>query len=145
MGLFDNVRPFRLFAGKQRGKVLENLVQRIEPKETRDDTILPEQALERLDSIVEQYRNRGDLGTNALFIGESGIGKTMAAEVIANQLRLDLYRIDSSSVVSKYIGETEKNLRLIFDAAEKDGAILFFDKADALFGKRSEVMDSHDR
>ena len=88
--------------------------------------------------------NRG-LGINALFAGESGTGKTMAAEVIANELELDLYRIDLSAVVSKYIGETEKNLRKLFDAAEDSGAILFFDEADALFGKRSEVKDSHDR
>jgi SpoVK/Ycf46/Vps4 family AAA+-type ATPase len=88
--------------------------------------------------------NRG-LGINALFSGESGTGKTMAAEVIANELKLDMYRIDLSAVVSKYIGETEKNLRRLFDAAEDGGAILFFDEADALFGKRSEVKDSHDR
>ena len=88
--------------------------------------------------------NRG-FGISALFAGESGTGKTMAAEVIANDLRLDLYRIDLSAVVSKYIGETEKNLRRLFDAAEDGGAILFFDEADALFGKRSEVKDSHDR
>jgi SpoVK/Ycf46/Vps4 family AAA+-type ATPase len=85
------------------------------------------------------------LGISALFAGESGTGKTMAAEVIANHLRLGLYRIDLSAVVSKYIGETEKNLRRVFDAAEDGGAILFFDEADALFGKRSEVKDSHDR
>jgi SpoVK/Ycf46/Vps4 family AAA+-type ATPase len=85
------------------------------------------------------------LGINALFAGDSGTGKSMAAEVIANALRLDLYRIDLSAVVSKYIGETEKNLRRLFDAAEDGGAILFFDEADALFGKRSEVKDSHDR
>src|SRR5438046_4888906 len=88
--------------------------------------------------------NRG-LGISALFAGDSGTGKTMAAEVIANHLRLDLYRIDLSAVVSKYIGETEKNLRKLFDAVEDGGAILFFDEADALFGKRSEVKDSHDR
>jgi SpoVK/Ycf46/Vps4 family AAA+-type ATPase len=88
--------------------------------------------------------NRG-LGISALFAGQSGTGKTMAAEVIANQLELNLYRIDLSAVVSKYIGETEKNLRRLFDAAEDGGAILFFDEADALFGKRSEVKDSHDR
>jgi SpoVK/Ycf46/Vps4 family AAA+-type ATPase len=88
--------------------------------------------------------NRG-LGISALFAGESGTGKTMAAEVLARALGLDLYRIDLSSVVSKYIGETEKNLRRVFDAAEQGGAILFFDEADALFGKRSEVKDSHDR
>jgi SpoVK/Ycf46/Vps4 family AAA+-type ATPase len=85
------------------------------------------------------------LGISALFAGESGTGKTMAAEVIANELDLALYRIDLSAVVSKYIGETEKNLRRLFDAAEQGGAILFFDEADALFGKRSEVKDSHDR
>ena len=84
-------------------------------------------------------------GISALFAGESGTGKTMAAEVIANDLQLNLYRIDLSAVVSKYIGETEKNLRRLFDAAERGGAILFFDEADALFGKRSEVKDSHDR
>jgi len=88
--------------------------------------------------------NRG-LGISALFAGVSGTGKTMAAEVLANELRLDLYRIDLSQVVSKYIGETEKNLRRVFDAAEESGAILLFDEADALFGKRSEVKDSHDR
>ena len=74
-----------------------------------------------------------------------GTGKTLAAEVLANELRLDLYRIDLSAVVSKYIGETEKNLRRVFDAAEEGGAVLLFDEADALFGKRSEVKDSHDR
>src|SRR5437870_2612125 len=88
--------------------------------------------------------NRG-LGISALFAGESGTGKTMAAEVIANELRLNLCRIDLSAVVSKYIGETEKNLRRLFDAAEDGGAILFFDESDALFGKRTEVRDSHDR
>jgi SpoVK/Ycf46/Vps4 family AAA+-type ATPase len=88
--------------------------------------------------------NRG-LGISALFSGESGTGKTMAAEVIANELRLSLYRIDLSAVVSKYIGETEKNLARLFDAAEDGGAILLFDEADALFGRRSEVKDSHDR
>jgi SpoVK/Ycf46/Vps4 family AAA+-type ATPase len=85
------------------------------------------------------------LGVSALFAGPSGTGKTMAAEVFARELRLDLYRIDLSVVVSKYIGETEKNLRRVFDAAEQGGAILLFDEADALFGKRSEVKDSHDR
>jgi SpoVK/Ycf46/Vps4 family AAA+-type ATPase len=88
--------------------------------------------------------NRG-FGTTALFAGESGTGKTMAAEAIANELRLNLYRVDLSTVVSKYIGETEKNLRRLFDAAEDGGVVLLFDEADALFGKRSEVRDSHDR
>ena len=80
-----------------------------------------------------------------LLSGPSGTGKTMTAEVIANDLGLDLYRIDLSRVVSKYIGETEKNLRAVFEAAEASGAVLLFDEADALFGKRSEVKDSHDR
>jgi SpoVK/Ycf46/Vps4 family AAA+-type ATPase len=80
-----------------------------------------------------------------LFWGVSGTGKTLAAEVLARELHLDLYRVDLSQVVSKYIGETEKNLRRIFDAAEAGGAILLFDEADALFGRRSEVKDSHDR
>jgi SpoVK/Ycf46/Vps4 family AAA+-type ATPase len=88
--------------------------------------------------------NRG-LGVSALFAGESGTGKSMTAEVLARDLDLDLYRIDLSAVVSKYIGETEKNLRHLFDAAEGGGVILFFDEADALFGKRSEVKDAHDR
>ncbi|NEQ89160.1 MAG: ATP-binding protein, partial [Moorea sp. SIO2I5] len=92
----------------------------------------------------QRRMNRG-MGISALFAGESGTGKTMAAEVIANNLQLNLYRIDLSAVVSKYIGETDKNLRRLFDAAEDGGAMLFFDEADALFGKRSEVKDSHDR
>jgi SpoVK/Ycf46/Vps4 family AAA+-type ATPase len=84
-------------------------------------------------------------GISALFSGPSGTGKTMAAEILANHLMLDLYRVDLAGVVSKYIGETEKNLRRVFEAAEQSGAILFFDEADALFGKRTEVKDSHDR
>jgi SpoVK/Ycf46/Vps4 family AAA+-type ATPase len=90
-------------------------------------------------------RQARGLGVAALFTGESGTGKTLAAEILAAELDLDLYRIDLSSVVSKYIGETEKNLRRVFEAAEDSGAILLFDEADALFGKRSDVKDSHDR
>ncbi len=138
---------------------LDALAQRLEPKATWEDLVLPAEPLELLRGLTAQVRerhtvyevwefarkmNRG-LGITALFAGESGTGKTMAAEVIANDLRLNLYRIDLSAVVSKYIGETEKNLRRLFDAAEDGGAILFFDEADALFGKRSEVKDSHDR
>jgi hypothetical protein len=138
---------------------LEALAQRIEPKATWDQLVVPEAERALLAQIAMQVRerrrvyqewgfsermNRG-LGTSVLFAGDSGTGKTMAAEVIANELRLSLYRIDLSAVVSKYIGETEKNLRRVFDAAEDGGAILFFDEADALFGKRSEVKDSHDR
>jgi hypothetical protein len=138
---------------------LEALAQRLEAKATWDDIVLPDEEMQALRQIAGQVSqrtkvyqtwgfahkmNRG-LGISALFAGESGTGKTMAAEVIANELQLDLYRIDLSQVVNKYIGETEKNLRRLFDAAEDGGAILFFDEADALFGKRSEVKDSHDR
>ena len=90
-------------------------------------------------------RLSGGKGLNILFAGPSGTGKTMAAEVIAHELALDLYNIDLSRVVSKYIGETEKNLDRVFSEAEASNAILFFDEADALFGKRSEVKDAHDR
>jgi ATPase family associated with various cellular activities (AAA) len=138
---------------------LDGLAERIEPKASWDDIVLPEAEMKLLAQIAAQVRNRGrvyetggfaatrsrGLSINALFAGESGTGKTMAAEVLANDLKLSLYRIDLSSVVNKYIGETEKNLRRLFDAAEDGGAILFFDEADALFGKRSEVKDSHDR
>ena len=138
---------------------LDALAQRLDPKATWDDIVLPATEVNLLRHMANQVgqrstvydqwgfrrkMNRG-LGINALFTGDSGTGKTMAAEVIANDLRLNLYRIDLSAVVSKYIGETEKNLRRLFDAAEDGGAILFFDEADALFGKRSEVKDSHDR
>ena len=138
---------------------LDELAQRLDAKATWANLVLPKQEMNLLRQIAAQVSqrakvyeewgfskkmNRG-LGISALFAGDSGTGKTMAAEVIANELRLNLYRIDLSAVVSKYIGETEKNLRRLFDAAEDGGAILFFDEADALFGKRSEVKDSHDR
>jgi len=138
---------------------LDLLAERIDPRSGWDDLVLPEEARRLLQEISAQvgsratvydtwgFRNKMSrgLGISALFAGESGVGKTMAAEVIASELRLNLYRIDLSAVVSKYIGETEKNLRRLFDAADGGGAILFFDEADALFGKRSEVKDSHDR
>lgn len=138
---------------------LEALAQRIEPAAAWDDLVLPEPQRRMLHEMAVHLRQRMQvyedwgfaaksargLGISALFAGPSGTGKTMAAEVLANELRLDLYRIDLSQVVSKYIGETEKNLRRVFDAAEDGGAILLFDEADALFGKRSEVKDSHDR
>jgi SpoVK/Ycf46/Vps4 family AAA+-type ATPase len=85
------------------------------------------------------------VGISVLSTGASGTGKAKAEEVLANELRLDLYRIDLSQIVSKYIGDTEKNLACVFDIAEEGGAILLFDEADALFGKRSEVKDSHDQ
>jgi SpoVK/Ycf46/Vps4 family AAA+-type ATPase len=90
-------------------------------------------------------KGRRGLGVSALFAGESGTGKTLAAEVLAHELRVDLYRIDLSAVVSKYIGETEKNLRQVFDVAEEGGALLLFDEADALFGKRTDAKDHRDR
>jgi hypothetical protein len=138
---------------------LDDLAQRIEAAAAWDDLVLPEPQRQILREIAVHMRNRAKvyetwgfaartvrgLGISVLFSGASGTGKTMAAEVLANELALDLYRIDLSQVVSKYIGETEKNLRRVFDAAEEGGAILLFDEADALFGKRSEVRDSHDR
>src|SRR5690606_18851712 len=121
--------------------------------------VLPDVQLRMLDALVAQVKHKATVqhrwglaragwrgaGTSAVLSGPSGTGKTLAAEVLARRLELDLYRIDLSAVVSKYIGETEKNLRRVFDAAEAGGAVLLFDEADALFGKRSEVKDSHDR
>lgn len=138
---------------------MENLAQKIVPLARWDDLVLPQFQKQLLQEVALHVRHRlqvyqawgfaakssRGLGISALFSGPSGTGKTMAAEVLANELHLDLYRIDLSQVVSKYIGETEKNLRRIFDAAERGGAILLFDEADALFGRRSEVKDSHDR
>jgi hypothetical protein len=138
---------------------MDELAQRIEPAAGWEDLVLPQAQREVLRQIAAQVRQRATvyerwnflskgsrgLGITTLFAGASGTGKTMAAEVLANELRLDLYRIDLSQVVSKYIGETEKNLRRVFTAAEEGGAVLLFDEADALFGKRSEVKDSHDR
>jgi hypothetical protein len=138
---------------------LSDLAQQIQPAADEDDLVLPDRQKEILHDIAAQVgqrmkvyqewafagKNSRGLGISALFSGESGTGKTMAAEVLAKKLHLDLYRIDLSQVVSKYIGETEKNLRRVFDAAEAGGAILLFDEADALFGRRSEVKDSHDR
>jgi len=136
-----------------------NLARHIQATANWDDLVLPEPQKKTLRELVANVRQQArvyeewgfeersprGLGITALFHGQSGTGKTMAAEVLANELRLDLYHIDLSTVVSKYIGETEKNLRRVFDAAEQGGAILLFDEADALFGKRSEVKDSHDR
>ncbi|NEQ32754.1 MAG: AAA family ATPase [Leptolyngbya sp. SIO4C5] len=138
---------------------LDELAQAIPPGADWQDLVLPEKELQVLHTIAAHVRQRArvyehwgfgrkgsrGLGISTLFAGPSGTGKTLAAEVLAHDLKLDLYRVDLSTVVSKYIGETEKNLRRIFDAAETGGAILLFDEADALFGKRSEVKDSHDR
>ena len=138
---------------------LDELAQRIESDADWDDLVLPELEKQILRDAVDQLKYRTKvyeewgfggkgkrgLGISALFAGPSGTGKTMAAEVLAREMRLDLYRVDISAVVSKYIGETEKNLARVFEAAELGGVILLFDEADALFGKRSEVKDSRDR
>jgi hypothetical protein len=137
---------------------LDGLAQRIVPRARWEDLVLPAVQDRLLREMTRHVRHRMTVfedwgfgartsrsGVAALFAGPSGTGKTFAAEVVARDLSLDLYRVDLSQVVSKYIGETEKNLRRIFDAAESGGAVLLFDEADALFGKRSEVKDSHDR
>ena len=139
--------------------VLLRPITRLPPGFTWEDLVLPPRQLELLRSISAYLRHR-DLvlsewgyeravartqGLKVLFAGESGTGKTMAAQVLAHGLGLELFRIDLATIVSKYIGETEKNLDRIFTAAEGSNAVLFFDEADALFGKRSEVSDSHDR
>ncbi|GAB7129695.1 ATP-binding protein [Silvimonas sp. JCM 19000] len=138
---------------------LEQLAERVQSNAHWDDLILPHSTLLTLRTLAAQVRQRTTvyrewgfaqrggrgLGISALFAGTSGTGKTLAAEVLANTLQLDLYRIDLAGLVSKYIGETEKNLARVFAVAERSGAILLFDEADALFGKRSEVRDSHDR
>jgi hypothetical protein len=153
----DPARLWDACRRQARGR-LDGLAQRVDTVASFDDLVLPEQQCDLLREIAIHVRRavtvyetwgfaRGTrgLGVSALFAGASGTGKTMAAEVLAGQLALDLYRIDLSQVVSKYIGETEKNLGRIFDVAEQSGAMLLFDEADALFGKRSEVKDSHDR
>jgi hypothetical protein len=138
---------------------LENLAENIVSTAGWDDLVLPDLQKQTLRQIASQVRYRVQvyeswgfaaqggrgLGVSALFTGESGTGKTMAAEVLARELELELFRVDLSAVVSKYIGETEKNLKRVFDAAEEGGVVLLFDEADALFGKRSDVKDSHDR
>ncbi|NEO31301.1 MAG: ATP-binding protein [Symploca sp. SIO3C6] len=138
---------------------LGHLARKIKPKSTWDDLILPPDQFTQLKEICAQVKYRHIVyqqwgfdsklsfgkGLNALFSGPPGTGKTMAAEVIASELQLDLYKIELSQIVSKYIGETEKNLDQIFAAAQMANTILFFDEADALFGKRSEVRDAHDR
>ncbi len=138
---------------------LERLAQRLTPGVGWNDLILPEPQLATLHEIAAHLHHRTQvyeawglgakggrgLGVTALFSGPSGVGKTLAAEVLANALSLDLYKVDLSQVVNKYIGETEKNLDRVFRAAESSGAVLLFDEADALFGKRSDVKDSHDR
>jgi hypothetical protein len=145
---------------RERSRVrLDGLAQRIDPEAAWEDLVLPPGHRDLLREISRHVRYRTQvyerwafgartsrgLGVTALFSGESGTGKTLAAEVLAGELGLDLYRIDLAATVSKYIGETEKNLRTLFEAAEASGAVLLFDEADALFGKRGEVRDGHDR
>jgi AAA+ superfamily predicted ATPase len=146
-------------ARRQPEHALERLAALVVPAFTLDDLVLPERAHEQLRELIAHvalqhvvlddwgFRRRMPRGQGvaALFAGPPGTGKTMAAEAVADALRQDLYRIDLSAVVSKYIGETEKNLASAFEEAERAGAVLFFDEADALFGRRTEVRDAHDR
>ncbi len=154
-----NLSDLFVAAREQSGQELQGLANKLNPHYTWSDLVLTEEALEQLKEICNQAKYRSVVlgqwgferklsfgkGISMLFCGPPGTGKTMAAEVIATDLQLDLYRIDLSQIVSKYLGETEKNLDRIFTAADRANAILFFDEADALFGKRSEVKDAHDR
>lgn len=138
---------------------LIQLARKVKPRYIWADIVLPKDQLEQLREICNyvkyhqlvygewgfEHKLSLGKGLNVLFAGPSGTGKTMAAEIMANELGLDLYKIDLATVVSKYIGETEKNLDRIFKEAQDSNSILFFDEADAIFGKRSEVRDSHDR
>jgi len=157
-------RPLRdadlqLGARGQNAAGLERLARRVEARVGWDDLVLPAAVMAQVRALGDRARHR-DLvldswgmgakssrgrGITALFAGDSGTGKTMSAQVVAGELGLDLYVIDLSSVVDKYVGETEKNLDRIFDEADRVNAVLLFDEADAIFGKRSEVRDAHDR
>lgn len=160
LGLFDDpVGALADAARATRGHKLATVAVRVEPRATWNDLLLPEDVVRQLRELVDLVTQRDRVwdaggfgsttargrGISALFAGASGTGKTTAAEVIAGELGFDLYRIDLAGVVSKYIGETEKNLNRVFAAAEGANAVLLFDEADALFGKRSEVSDAHDR
>ncbi len=144
---------------EQMSPALEEFAHKLAPCFGWNDIVVGAEIRAQLQELAAQVEQRGRVydtwgfgaglargrGISALFAGPSGTGKTMAAEILAAHLHLDIYRIDLAGVVSKYIGETEKNLRKVFDAAEHSGAILFFDEADSLFGTRTEVRDSHDR
>ncbi|MBA2254503.1 MAG: ATP-binding protein, partial [Chloroflexi bacterium] len=146
-------------ARAQNAAGLERLSRRIEPRVRWDDLVLPPDTVRQLTELTARARHRDRVlddwgmaaraskgrGLTALFAGDSGTGKTMSAEVVAADLGLDLYVIDLSTVVDKYIGETEKNLDRIFAEADRVNAVLLFDEADAIFGKRSEVKDARDR
>ncbi|MEM7340382.1 MAG: AAA family ATPase [Actinomycetota bacterium] len=154
-----DVGSFAAGARTQNSVGLERLARRVAPKATWTDIVLPDQTVDQLHHLVTRIAHRHQVldewglrrgggrgeGVAALFAGESGTGKTLAAEVIANALGHHLYVIDLSSVVDKYIGETEKNLDRVFSEAEGVNGVLFFDEADALFGKRSEISDAKDR
>lgn len=146
-------------ARAQSAPVLSDLATKVPQFHRWDDLVLPPDTIEPLRELCASVEHRHTVleewgfsrklstgkGVIAMFVGESGTGKTMAADVAGGHLGLDLYKVDLSGIVSKYIGETEKNLRSVFAAAQRSNAILFFDEADALFGKRSEVKDAHDR
>jgi SpoVK/Ycf46/Vps4 family AAA+-type ATPase len=146
-------------ARAQNAAGLERLARRIEPAVRFSDLVLPPETMAQLKELLTRARYREQVidvwkmggpsarrrGLAALFAGPSGTGKTMAAEVLAGELGLDLYTVDLATVVDKYVGETEKNLDRIFAEAERVNGVILFDEADALFGKRSEVSDAHDR
>ena len=154
-----SLEDLHLGARRASSRQLEQLAVTLPGRERWKELVLPERSLALLRSISAYLRHRelvlgdwgfdatvaGEHGVKVLFFGESGTGKTMAARVLAGELGLELYRIDLATVISKYIGETEKNLDRLFAAAQDSNAILFFDEADAVFGKRSEVKDAHDR
>ena len=149
----------RIGARSENGSALERLARRIDPAVGWHDLVLPPAVLTALQEVALRARHReqvlGDWGMRpgggrghgvaSLFAGDSGTGKTMSAEVIAHDLGLELYVVDLATVVDKYVGETEKNLERIFVAAAGVNAVLLFDEADAVFGRRSEVRDAHDR
>ena len=153
-----SVTDLRSGALAQNASGLERLARRIHPRVKWADLVLPEATVAHLREIADRAAHRdlvheewqmgggkGSQGVTALFVGESGTGKTMGAEVLSHELGLDLYAIDLATVVDKYVGETEKNLDRVFEAAGHVNCVLFFDEADALFGKRSDVKDAHDR
>ncbi|MFI5771127.1 ATP-binding protein [Streptomyces sp. NPDC051658] len=154
-----DAQDLRTAVRAQNGAGLERLARRIEPAVGWDDLVLPAATRHELSELALRARHREQVlgqwrmrpgggrgrGIIALFAGESGTGKTMSAEVVASELGMELYVVDLSTVVDKYIGETEKNLERIFVEASDVNGILLFDEADAIFGKRSQVKDAHDR
>ncbi|HEY1704243.1 MAG TPA: ATP-binding protein [Trebonia sp.] len=154
----DALRALRA-ARRELARSVGTGVRRVEPAVGWDDLVLPEEPAQTLRELVDRVQNR-DLvlgtwglrvgggrghGVTALFAGESGTGKTLAAEVVAGELGLDLFVAELSALVDKYVGETEKNLERVFEQSERGNAVLLFDEADAIFGKRSETKDAHDR